>query len=313
MRAAAGGKSRPCHSACRAASHSSCRAGPGTAQISDRVSVAGTAGRDRGSRPASVLPVAPLTLPGRAPSPGRVPADGRQALSTLRFESIPIRDRGEPLVDLGGYPFDLDPVYADRGWSADPRLYLRRNVADRLARVQESWRGRYRFRIWDAYRPRAVQQAIYAAYERTLAQANPQWDAARLREETQRFVTRATDPARIPPHATGGAVDLTLLDAAGTELDMGTAFDHFGPEAAPDHHEPPHGDPVVRANRRRLIRALADAGFTVDETEWWHFDCGNQSWALRRRAGSARYGKAAVVPAGAPARVLAGTPVAGTR
>ncbi len=209
----------------------------------------------------------------------------------LRFESIAEQDNGEPLVDLAGYPFLLDPVYHRDGWATDPTMYLRRGVADRLAEVQDSWQGRYRLRILDGYRPRAVQQAIYGWYESQLRQDNPQWTEARLTDEAQRFVTRADDPHRIPPHATGGAVDLTLAGADGRDLDMGTAFDHFGPRSRPGYFEAPGQDPAVRDNRRLLLGALAGAGFVVDDCEWWHFDLGNQSWALRTGAASAHYGE----------------------
>jgi D-alanyl-D-alanine dipeptidase len=93
------------------------------------------------------------------------------------------------------------------------------------------------------------------------------------------FVTIATDPNVIPIHSTGGSVDLTLVDESGAELDMGTGFDHFGPEAAALYFE--RGEVNKRAgdNRRILRKALIEAGFRYDEDEWWHFDYGNQIWA----------------------------------
>jgi len=216
-------------------------------------------------------------------------------MSRLSFESVAVHDDHEPLVDLAGYPFVLDCVYHRRGWTASADMFLRRGVADRLAEIQQRWRGRYLFKIFDAYRSRTVQHAIYDWYERLLRREHPDWDESRLGDETQRFVTRATDPARIPPHSTGGAVDLTLVDATGRELDMGTGFDHFGPEAVPDYFEAAHRDATVREHRRVLTHAMLASGFTVDDTEWWHFDLGNQSWAVRSGAGVARYGEVAEV------------------
>jgi D-alanyl-D-alanine dipeptidase len=204
---------------------------------------------------------------------------------------VPVQDGQEQLVDLAGYPFTLESVYHRDGWSPNADMFLRQGVADRLADLQRGWRGKYTFKIFDAYRPRSVQQAIYDGYERKLRAEHPEWDPDRLMDETQRFVTRATDPDRIPPHSTGGAVDLTLLDDSGRELDMGTGFDHFGPEAAPGYFEATPGDPKVREHRRLLMRAMLATGFTVDDAEWWHFDLGNQSWAMRTGATSAGYGE----------------------
>ncbi|MEU8660247.1 M15 family metallopeptidase [Actinoplanes philippinensis] len=212
-------------------------------------------------------------------------------MSRLTFESVPVRDDGDPLVDLAGYPFALEPVYHRDGLAPTGDMFLRQGVADRLAELQRRWQGRYIFKIFDAYRPRSVQHAIYAGYEERLRREHPEWDEDRLGDETQRFVTRAADPSRIPPHATGGAVDLTLVDESGRELDMGTGFDHFGPEAAPGHFEAADRDPVVREHRRLLLHTMLDAGFTVDDAEWWHFDLGNQSWAMRSGGSAARYGE----------------------
>jgi len=218
-------------------------------------------------------------------------------MSRLSFESVPVHDGHEPLVDLAGYPFILDPVYHRDGCAPTADMLLRRSVADRLAELQQRWRGRYTFKIFDGHRPRTVQHAIYDGYQRRLRLQHPEWDEDRLGDETQRFVTRATDPARIPPHSTGGAVDLTLLDDRGRELDMGTGFDHFGPEAAPGHFEAAHRDPAIREHRRLLLRVMLTAGFTVDDTEWWHFDLGNQSWAMRSGASAAFYGEVLPAPA----------------
>lgn len=212
-------------------------------------------------------------------------------MSRLNFESVPVHDDHEPLVDLAGYPFTLDPVYHRDGWAPSADMFLRQGVADRLADIQQRWRGQYTFKIFDAHRPRTVQHAIYDGYERRLRQEHPNWDEERLGDETQRFVTRATDPNRIPPHSTGGAVDLTLVDGTGRELEMGTGFDHFGPEAAPDYFEAANRSRTVREHRRLLLRAMLAAGFTVDDTEWWHFDLGNQSWAVRCGASAAHYGE----------------------
>lgn len=57
-------------------------------------------------------------------------------------------------------------------------------------------------------------------------------------------------------------------------------FDHFGPEAGRDYFEVAGRDETVRDNRRLLYHAMTSAGFCTDPDEWWHFDYGNQKWAL---------------------------------
>ncbi|MFA7286567.1 MAG: M15 family metallopeptidase [Patescibacteria group bacterium] len=147
-------------------------------------------------------------------------------MTLLKFENIPIHECGDELVNLGEYDFALEPVYFNLGFSPEPRIFLRKSVVDKLIGIQNSLNG-YRFKIWDGFRPRSVQQKIYEKFWNELSEAHSEWDEERLKMEVGVFVTTPNDQNRIPPHATGSTVDLTLVDSDGNELDMGTAFDYF--------------------------------------------------------------------------------------
>lgn len=209
-----------------------------------------------------------------------------------RFPGIPIQELNEPLVDLAGYPFVLEPVYYRQGVSDNPRMFARERIAEKLVTAQEKLGG-YRFKIWDAWRPRVVQANIYHRYWDEIAAAHPEWGADQLKRSVETFVAQPLDPNRIPPHATGGTVDLTLVDGLGRELNMGTGFDHFGPESASDYFERDPGDGAVRDNRRRLREAMVGQGFRPDDEEWWHYDYGNQLWAATVGEPFAFYGETA--------------------
>ncbi|MEU4546435.1 M15 family metallopeptidase [Nonomuraea dietziae] len=211
-------------------------------------------------------------------------------MTAVEFEHVAIRENGDALVDLRAYTFDLSPSYFRRGLSPTGTMYVRRTVADMLVGIQRDL-APLTFRIWDGYRPRSVQSNIYLGYLADLRAAHPEKEEAELRKEAEIFVTEPGDPRRVPPHATGGAVDLTLLDREGHELDMGTAFDHFGPESAALYFEERPGNPVVKENRRRLRDAMIGAGFRCDADEWWHFDFGNQIWAAHYKEPQAFYGE----------------------
>lgn len=129
------------------------------------------------------------------------------------------------------------------------RCFLRPEVAQRLRRLQKDIHRRYGWALvlYDCYRPRPAQQRL--------------WDAV-------------PDPSYVTPphkgsmHNRGLAVDLTIADADGTLLDMGTAFDFFGPEAHVDYMD--HTAIVLR-NRRILIKLMELHGFAGIRTEWWHY------------------------------------------
>lgn len=213
-------------------------------------------------------------------------------MTRASFESIEIEDNNEKLVNLKDYPFVIETSYYDQGFSESDSIFLREGVAKKLLAAQATFDGKYQFKIWDGHRPRSVQDAIYNDYYARLKKENSDWDEDALHHGTEKFVTKATAQKRIPPHSTGGAVDLTLVDSDEKELDMGTIFDFFGPEASPLYYEENEIDENVKKNRRILRDAMLLQGFTADDDEWWHFDYGDQLWALRSENSPAIYGEA---------------------
>ncbi len=78
-------------------------------------------------------------------------------------------------------------------------------------------------------------------------------------------------------HSRGAAVDLTIVDSKGKELDMGTPYDFFGVEAHTDNMKLPAR---VLANRRLLTETLESVGFKGIRTEWWHFSYQDKAFPL---------------------------------
>ncbi|MFA6550793.1 MAG: M15 family metallopeptidase [Candidatus Gracilibacteria bacterium] len=212
-------------------------------------------------------------------------------MTLLHFESIPIKELHEPLVDLSIYDFVLEPVYFKQGLSRDARMFLRKSVADKLIKIQNNLEG-YKFKIWDGFRSREVQNAIYQKFWNEFKKDHPEWDEDRLKKEVGMFVTVANDLNRIPPHATGGAVDLTLVDPNGKALEMGTSFDYFGPEAMSFYFEGNGDNGQAKVNQKILREAMSAEDFSIDKEEWWHFDYGNQKWAIQLNKPEAFFGEA---------------------
>jgi len=217
-------------------------------------------------------------------------------LPNFGWREVPIEAVDEPLVAVDG----LHPRIADRAeyhrWGipgAMPRSWVRRGVAERLVAAAESLPDGMGLAVWDGYRPLEVQRALFDQYLAELIAVHPEMPADAVEEAAAKYVT---PPSRSvyapPPHLTGGAVDLTLTGGDGAPLDLGTGFDAFGPEAGTRALEDVPGR--ERDLRRLLFWAMHDAGFTNYAEEWWHFDHGDQFWALAT-GGVARYG-----PAGPP-------------
>ena len=87
-------------------------------------------------------------------------------------------------------------------------------------------------------------------------------------------------------HNYGLAVDVTIVDADGKELDMGTPVDHLGPEANITREDQlvssGYMTAQARENRRLLRRAMTEAGFMPLRSEWWHFNRVSKAEARQR-------------------------------
>ncbi|CAN0531921.1 unnamed protein product, partial [Laminaria digitata] len=80
------------------------------------------------------------------------------------------------------------------------------------------------------------------------------------------------DPNRGSPHSRGVAVDLTLVDPSGNDLDMGTGFDAFTPLS---HHGNPGIAAEAQRNRHLLMGIMTTAGWDFYRNEWWHYQLFN--------------------------------------
>ncbi len=105
----------------------------------------------------------------------------------------------------------------------------------------------FTLKIFDAYRPQQAQEALWACMP------DPHYVA---------------DPAIGSNHTRGVALDLTLLDGRGEELDMGTPVDTM---TAASHHFYPALSAAVMLNRMHLLTIMLEAGFVHHPNEWWHY------------------------------------------
>ena len=138
------------------------------------------------------------------------------------------------------------PVYEEA------RAFLQRPAAEALLRAHRALREKgYGLLVHDAYRPWWVTKVF--------------WDATP--KEKREFVA---DPAKGSRHNRGCAVDLTLYRLADARaVEMPSLYDEMTERAAPGY---PGGTADQRRHRDLLRSAMENEGFTVFESEWWHFD-----------------------------------------
>lgn len=157
-----------------------------------------------------------------------------------------------------GYDVDIALAYAtsDNVTGAPiyrhPRCYLHRDAADCLATVVGLAAALgYRLKVFDAFRPSEAQWVLWKQFPL------PGFFA---------------DPRKGSPHSRGVAVDLTLVDEHGAELEMGTGFDDLTNRA---HHACLDVSPAAQLNRALLLGLMTAGGWDFYRNEWWHYQLFN--------------------------------------
>jgi len=199
----------------------------------------------------------------------------------LYTEIVP---KDSPFVELkDGEFFDVKMKYPVIGMmNSVNECYVRKEVFEMLLEAQKNLPVGYKLRIWDAWRPFALQQELYDSYAKILIKDLKIEDKPfdEQKQIVSKYVSIPVNDTMLPPlHTTGGALDVTLVDEEGRELEMGTEFDEFSPKTATDYYEHTMENNEVRNNRRILYNAMIKAGFTNLPSEWWHYEYGNRVWA----------------------------------
>ena len=127
--------------------------------------------------------------------------------------------------------------------------YLRYKTVRNLINANKEFQLKgFSIKLFDCYRPLDVQKKMWELVPNPSYVANPKTGSI---------------------HNRGGAVDITIVDANGNELDMGTEFDFFGPEAAHNYEKVSN---QVKINRAYLKQVMLTNNFKSFDSEWWHYN-----------------------------------------
>jgi len=160
-------------------------------------------------------------------------------------------------VNLKNYSSDFvfDMKYATTDNFLKEKVYpcdecfLRVKTVKALLEANKSFLDKgFRIKLYDCYRPKAIQKKMWKIVPDASFVANPKTGSI---------------------HNRGGAVDITLVDSNGTELDMGTKFDFFGKEAS--HNYTTLSEKIL-GNRKLLKSIMLEHNFKSFDSEWWHYN-----------------------------------------
>ena len=199
---------------------------------------------------------------------------------------IPTEDNGELLVDIFQVCPQLVWAHESPRWSFPRSGLARVTLANMLKTAQEMLPEGLHLQIIGTFRTFDIQKQMYETARGELRELHPDWDEELLTNYLNVFSAPPISETP-PPHTTGGAVDLTLINDKGERLDMVSPFE-MGWESAPTFIEGLSTE--ARANRDLLIEVLTASGLTNFPGEWWHWSYGEPGWALRGGHRAALYG-----------------------
>jgi zinc D-Ala-D-Ala dipeptidase len=209
-------------------------------------------------------------------------------IGDARIAAIPVTECGEPFIDF----HDVAQVVVDdsRRWITSQSRHFakaRITVVNKLVAASYMLPVGIRLKIIEAYRPLDIQRVEFESHRSHVKKTQPQLSDIELDLETSRF----SAPPHVAPHPTGAAVDLTLCDAYGRELDLGTAPNAIMTgDATTSYTDSAEITDAARKYRALLVATLIAQGLVNYPTEWWHWSYGDRYWAFATKHLAARYG-----------------------
>ena len=162
-----------------------------------------------------------------------------------------------------------------------------------LCQAAEALPKGFRLGVVEGWRPPYIQRRMHMTIVDRIQKEHPEWSQAHVLRTANRFSAPLNDRVP-PPHTTGGAVDVALLDDKLNRVEM------MAPYARRDRRAflSAASGLTEEAERNRIIlaEAMSVGGLTNYPSEYWHWSYGDQGWAYRGGKKNAIY--AAIEPPG---------------
>ena len=173
--------------------------------------------------------------------------------------------------------------------------FLRITVYQKLVEASHSLPHGIHFCLYEGLRSLSLQNQLFEAQYLRVKKQHPSWSPQQLFKETTRLVSPVINldgSDNIPPHSTGGAFDIYLVDEKGHPLDMGIHPKDWikDKDGKLSQTHSPWISKKAKKNRAIMIKALEKVGFINYPTEYWHWSYGDKYWAYVLNKPNAIYG-----------------------
>lgn len=188
----------------------------------------------------------------------------KKNISSKYISSIHVKESYEHLVELVNHP----KIIINKDTIESPTL-LRKQVVKKLYKVADKLPDNQYLKIYSAYRSRIALYDVWKEELDKLNAENPEMGRAELLMNVNGVVNNPADS--MGGHDTGGAVDLSICDVNGNDMDFGTKY----------HEKYVNADLTSEqlANRKYLVKLMNSQDFVNHPGQWWHFSYGDKKWA----------------------------------
>ncbi|PCI24322.1 MAG: D-alanyl-D-alanine dipeptidase [SAR324 cluster bacterium] len=212
-------------------------------------------------------------------------------IAAPEVQAIPVFDCNEPLVEM-------KECYLTQATKAALRIskstLVRETVREKLQEAQQLLPKGLQIRLYEGYRSLEQQEIEFCEKLAIVQKDNPELSPEEAFIETTKLVSpihNLDGSTNIPPHSTGAAVDIEIIDNQGTLLDFGMEIENWA-VVTPSLCETGCKEisSEAQTNRDLLFQVMTRVGFVNYYTEWWHFSYGDKYWAFQLRQKNAIYG-----------------------
>ncbi|WP_133140484.1 M15 family metallopeptidase [Legionella genomosp. 1] len=215
-------------------------------------------------------------------------------INEKEINNIPICENNEPLIDLKEQSELAYGPPPDTPLTKNDYTRLRKTVYEKLCQAQNNLPNGWKFRIYEGLRSLNVQKVLFDSFYESLKLKNSVQAEEELFKQASLLIAPVKffngDP-NVPPHSTGGAVDLEVIDSTGHVVDFGMEIKDWS-QVAPEicHTSSQHISDEAKKNRKILLEIMYEQEFVNYPQEWWHFSYGDKLWAYLMNKEEAIYG-----------------------
>lgn len=210
-----------------------------------------------------------------------------------RILAIDVKENADPLIDIKNQNIITIGPSPEIPNNTD-YTKMRKPVYEKLVQAQKLLPKGLSFCLYEAYRSLSLQQMLFENRYKEIKNKHVHWSEDQVFDETIKMVSPVTNKDKsknIPPHSTGAAVDVYLIDENGEAIDMGIHPKDWmlDTEDTLSITDSQIISEQAKKNRKIMSEALSRVDFVNYPTEYWHWSYGDRYWAYFRHQAFAIY------------------------